>query len=147
MHPRSNHWHLLEYVFVRQWDLKDVLHTREMPITECRIVHRLLICNLKLQFKPRQKKKGNSMKKLNVGIENVKANFQADQQSKLIISLCEYDRSQDILWENSKSDILKTSADVLGTQRRKTWIGLMKNYKESPDLLTEKRAAQQGQLA
>ena len=27
MHPRSKHWHLIDYVLVRQRDLKDVLHT------------------------------------------------------------------------------------------------------------------------
>ncbi|XP_037773076.1 uncharacterized protein LOC119568612 [Penaeus monodon] len=35
MHPRSKHWHLIDYVLVRQKDLKDVLHTRVMPSAEC----------------------------------------------------------------------------------------------------------------
>ncbi|GFS21415.1 RNA-directed DNA polymerase from mobile element jockey-like protein [Elysia marginata] len=29
MHPRSKHWHLLDYILVRKQDLRDVLHTRE----------------------------------------------------------------------------------------------------------------------
>ncbi|KAI8483438.1 hypothetical protein Bbelb_387700 [Branchiostoma belcheri] len=28
MHPRSRHWHLIDYILVRQRDLQDVLHTR-----------------------------------------------------------------------------------------------------------------------
>ena len=30
-HPRSRHWHLLDYVLTRQHDMRDVLHTRVMP--------------------------------------------------------------------------------------------------------------------
>ena len=67
MHPRSKHWHLLVYVLVCKRDLGDVLHTRVMPSAECRIDHRLVCCKLKLQCKPKLKKKGNPMKKLNVG--------------------------------------------------------------------------------
>ncbi|GFO21617.1 craniofacial development protein 2, partial [Plakobranchus ocellatus] len=49
MHPRSKHWHLLDYVLVRQRDLRDVLHTRVMPSAECHPDHRLVRCKLKLQ--------------------------------------------------------------------------------------------------
>ena len=73
MLPRSKHWHLLDYVLVRQQDQKDVLHTREIPSTECSTDHRLVRCKLKLQFDPKVKKKdekhdqGISVKMLNVG--------------------------------------------------------------------------------
>ena len=66
MHPGLKHWHLLHYVLVRKRDLRDVLHTRVMPSAECHTGHRLVRCKLRLQFKPKQKKKGNPKKKLNV---------------------------------------------------------------------------------
>ena len=94
MHPRSKHWHLLDYVLVRKRDLKDVLHTRVMPSAECHTDHRLVRSKLKLQFKPKLKKKGNPRKKLNVGSlrrEEVKAKFQADLQQKLVESPCTND--------------------------------------------------------
>jgi len=31
MHPRSKHWHILDYVTVRQQDKKDVVITRSLP--------------------------------------------------------------------------------------------------------------------
>ena len=34
-HLRSKHWHLLDYVLVRQEDVKNVLHTRVMPSADC----------------------------------------------------------------------------------------------------------------
>lgn len=53
MHPRSKHWHLIDYILVRQRDLKDVFHTRVMPSAECHTDHRLVRCKLSFHFKPR----------------------------------------------------------------------------------------------
>ena len=91
MHPQSKHWYLLDYVLVRQRELKDVQRTRVMPSAECHTDHPLVCCKLKLQFKPKLKKKGNSNKKHNIGSlcwDEVKAKFQADLQQKLDESPC-----------------------------------------------------------
>ena len=34
-HPRSKHWHLLDYVLTRQRDTRDVVHTKVMPSADC----------------------------------------------------------------------------------------------------------------
>ena len=34
-HPRSKHWHLLDYILVRQKDASDVTHTRVMTNADC----------------------------------------------------------------------------------------------------------------
>ena len=60
MHPRSKHWHLIDYVLARQRDLKDILHTRVMPSAECHTDHRLVCCKLKLHFKPKPRKGGRA---------------------------------------------------------------------------------------
>ncbi|XP_076061594.1 uncharacterized protein LOC143037342 [Oratosquilla oratoria] len=149
IHPRSKHWHLLDYVLVRQRDLKDVLHTRVMPSAECHTDHRLVRCKLKLQFKPKPKKKGNSVKKLNIDSlcrEEVKAKFQADLQQKFDVSSCT-DPTPDTLWENLKSAILKTSEEVLGHTKKKNKDWFDENDKEIQDLLAKKRAAHQAHLA
>ena len=39
MHPRSKHWHLLDYVLVRQKDQNDVVYTRVIPSAECHTDH------------------------------------------------------------------------------------------------------------
>ena len=150
MHPRSKHWHLLDFVLVRQRDLKDVLHTRVMPSAECHTDHRLVRCKLKLQFKPKLKKKGIPKKKLNIGSlcrEEVNAKFQADLQQKLDESPCTDVPTPNILWENLKSAILKTSEEVLGHIKKKNKDWFDENDKEIQDLLSMKRTAHQAHLA
>ena len=86
MHPRSKHWHLIDYVLVRQKDQSDVLHTRVMPSAECHTDHRLVRCNLSLHIKPKPKRGGPPIKKLQVGSlksAEVKADLQSNLQSKL----------------------------------------------------------------
>ena len=121
-----------------------------MPSAECHADHRLVRCKLKLQFKPKLKKKSNPMKKLNVGSlcqEEVKAKFQADLQQNLNESPCTDDSNPNILWENLKSAILKTSEEVLGHTKKKNKDWLDENDKEIQDLLSKKMAAHQVHLA
>ena len=121
-----------------------------MPSAECHTDHRLVRCKLRLQFKPKQKKKGNPKKKLNVGSlcrEEMKAKFQANLQESLDESPCTNDPSPSILWENLKSAILKTSEEVLGHTKKKNKDWFDENNKEIQDLLSKKRAAHQAHLA
>ena len=86
-----------------------------------------------LQFKPKLKKKGNPTKKLNVSSlcrEEVKAKFQADLQQNLDETPCTNDPSSNILWENLKSAILKTSEEVLGHTKKKNKGWFDENNKE-----------------
>ena len=78
----------------------------------------------------------------------MKAKFQADLQQKLHESPCIIDPSPNILWENLKSAILKTSEEVLGhTKKKKNKDWFDENNKEIQDLLSKKRAAHQAHLA
>ncbi|PFX18771.1 hypothetical protein AWC38_SpisGene16846 [Stylophora pistillata] len=150
MHPRSKHWHLLDCVLVRRRDLKDVLHTRVLPSAECHTDHRLVRCKLKLQFKPKPKKIGIPVKKLNVSSlcrEEVKAKFQADLKLKLDELPLAVDPTPDTLWENLKSAILKTSEEVLGHSKKKNQDWFDENETEIQDLLAKKREAHQAHLA
>ena len=65
-HPRSKHWHLLDYVLTRQHDTRDVLHTRVMTNADCYTDHRLVCCKVTFAFKSPRKRKGPQMKKLQV---------------------------------------------------------------------------------
>ncbi|GFO14619.1 endonuclease-reverse transcriptase [Plakobranchus ocellatus] len=149
MHPRSKHWHLLDYVLVRQRDLRDVLHTRVMPSAECHTDHRLVRCKLKLQTKPKPKKKSYPIKAINVcslSLVEVKTKFQMTLQQKLEEIPPNDDPTPDILWENMKSVILKTS-EVLGHTKRKNKDWFDENDQNIQKLLANKRAAHQAHLA
>jgi len=150
MHPRSKHWHLIDYVVVRQRDFKDVLHTRVMPSAECHTDHRLVRCKLRLHFKPKPKKGGPPRRKLQVGrlqSAEVKADFQAGLESRLVDSSCPTDPSPETLWEHLKIAILQTSEEVLGfvTKKNKDWFD--ENNQEIQELLVKKRSAHQAHLA
>lgn len=56
IHPRSKHWHLIDYILVSRRDLCDVLHMQVMPSAECHTDHRLVRCRLRLNFKPKTKR-------------------------------------------------------------------------------------------
>ena len=46
MHPRSKHWHLLDYVIVRQCDIKFVKKTSAIRGAECSTDHHLIASNI-----------------------------------------------------------------------------------------------------
>ena len=77
----------------------------------------------------------------------MKAKFQADLQQNLDESLCTNDPSPNILWENLKSAILKTSEEARGHTKKKNKDCFDENNKEIQDLLSKKRAAHQDHLA
>ncbi|CAH1249728.1 Hypp8672 [Branchiostoma lanceolatum] len=150
MHPRSRHWHLLDYILVRQRDLGDVLHTRVMPSAECHTDHRLVRCKLNVHFKPKPKLGGPPRKKLHVDSlksDKVRADLQSNLQSKLEGSDCATDTCPETLWAQLKTVILKSSEEVLGftTKKNKDWFD--ENDSEIQQLLAKKRTAHQAHLA
>ena len=66
MHPRSKHWHLLDYVIVRKVYQNDVQITRAMRGAECWTDHRLIRSTLRLHIRPPVRRRGTTVKKLNV---------------------------------------------------------------------------------
>ena len=54
MHPRSKHWHLIDYIIVRQEDRSDVRITKSMCGADCWTDHRLLVSKLNLTVQPQQ---------------------------------------------------------------------------------------------
>ncbi|XP_055862757.1 craniofacial development protein 2-like [Biomphalaria glabrata] len=66
MHPRSKHWHLLDYIIVRHCDIRDVVHTREMPSADCYKKNRLVRTKLNITIKMVKNDGQPRAKKLNV---------------------------------------------------------------------------------
>ena len=50
MHPRSKHWHLIDYVIVRRKDRQDVRVTKTMCGADCWTDHRLFVSKLNCAF-------------------------------------------------------------------------------------------------
>ena len=52
MHPRSKHWHLIDYVIVRRTDRQDGRVTKTMYDADCWTDHRLVVSKLNLRIQP-----------------------------------------------------------------------------------------------
>ena len=65
MHPRSKHWHLIDYVIVTRRDLNDVQITGASRGAECSTDHRLIRSTLRLTVRP-PARRHKPMHKLNV---------------------------------------------------------------------------------
>ena len=97
-HPWSKHWHLLDYILVRQKDTKDVLHNRVMTSAECYTNHRLVWAKVRLTLNQVLRKKAHNTKKLEVdNLKQREQEFQEKLSSKLSNALGEQDAEQK--WE------------------------------------------------
>ena len=63
MHPRSKHWHLIDYVIVRQRDSRDVTKTCTMGATTCWFDHRMVRSRMRLTFKGSKHRSGTKPRK------------------------------------------------------------------------------------
>ena len=67
MHPRSKHWHLIDYVITRKEDASDVRVTKSICGAECWTDHSLLVSKLTLLIQPQRRPQGKKLfKRLNV---------------------------------------------------------------------------------
>ena len=58
MHPRSKHWHLIDYVIVLRTDRQDVKVTKTMCGADCWTDHRLVVSKLNLRIQPARRPQG-----------------------------------------------------------------------------------------
>ena len=122
MHPRSKHWHLLDYVITRQKDLNDVLDTRAMRGAECSTDH--IMVRSKIAFtlrKTKTKTRGNSAYKLNVGKlrnEDVLQEFQTQMDTTM-----DYKDDEDVTleerWDRLRTSAFSAANEILGKPGRK----------------------------
>ena len=117
-HPRSKHWHLLDYVLTRKHDTRDVLHTRVMSSADCYTDHRLVRCKVSFAFKSPPKREGPQMKKLQVHKlrdQRVKNNLQVMLEERLhCVTAAEPEE-----WKQMKTILQETTVEVVGLLTRK----------------------------
>ena len=120
-HPRSKHWHTLDYVITRQTYQCHVNITRAHRGTECWSDHRLVRSkfNMVSPKKPRRKKPTIRKKLDIVKLENpqLKENF-AEEIEKAMDS-CIISDDIETSWKALRDTIYDTSANLLGFVKRK----------------------------
>jgi len=145
-YARSKHWHLLDYIIVRQEDTKDVQHTRVMPSADFYTDHRLVHASLRMAFKTTKRDKGPQVKKLD--LENLhlcQAEFQEKLKNKLTSAILAVEPEE--LWKDLKTTLQETAAEVGGfsTRKNKDWFD--ENDDEIQTFIDKKRFAYQTLLS
>ncbi|KAI8507953.1 hypothetical protein Bbelb_141930 [Branchiostoma belcheri] len=145
-HPRSKHWHLLDYVIVRSKDRHDVRITRTMRgADECWTDHRLVRSTMNISLKKRVRKgpkitrrKFNTHKLL---LPSEREMFQSDLHSRLSQLEPTHQGTVDEQWATLKNVLLQTCKSTIGLHKRVSEDWFDENDSEIKDLIDRKRQA------
>ena len=141
MHPRSKHWHLIDYVIVRRTDRQDVKVTKTMCGADCWTDHRLVISKLNLRIQPARRPQGKKApKRLDVSKLNkdsMRQDFLTDICNQLdAMNLSSEDPEKN--WTVFHKTVLSSAASTLGHPSRKHQDWFDENDDEIQRLLEEK---------
>lgn len=144
MHPRSKHWHLIDYVIIRRRDRQDVRVTRAMCGADCWTDHRLILSKLNMRIPPKRRPQGKvANKRLNVNkLEEcpMRETLQEALKAKLgLLSLGEKGIEED--WAALRDAVYSTAAAHLGHNTRKHQDWFDDNDDHIQKLLAEKQEA------
>ena len=115
MHPRSKHWHMINYIITRKRDLQDLKSVKVMRGAECWTDHRLVRAKLKLKIRSKFQRKSIVPKKLDISKLQL-----GEIRDSLISGINQLEPlKQENVWEDFKEKIYRTAKDVLGIKKRK----------------------------
>ena len=146
MHPRSKHWHIIDYVIVRQRDKKYVHVTKTARnVDDCWTDHKLLISRLKISVSqkppthltnpPRKKFDLSKLQEVNVA-EAFQQNIN-DQLRNNPVNTTDIDRE----WTTLKDIIINAAENTIGYTKRKNQDWFDDNNPEISRLISAKREA------
>jgi len=143
MHPRSKHWHLIDYIITRQRDVRDVQLTRAMRGADCWTDHLLLRCRLSFTIGvPPRRNKAAVRQKLNVSkLQQTCVSETLAQNITQCIERLPVENNTEKDWLNFKEAVFETAKKTLGKPERKHQDWFDNNNDEVSCLLKEKRAA------
>ena len=141
MHPRSKHWHLIDYVIVRRTDRQGVKVTKTMCGADCWTDHRLVVSKLNLRIQPARRPQGKKApKRLDVSKLNkdsMRQDFLTDICNQLdAMNLSSEDPEEN--WTVFHKTVLSSAASTLGHPSRKHQDWFDENDDEIQRLLEEK---------
>ena len=143
MHPRSKHWHLIDYIITRQKDIRDIHITRAMRGADCASDHMMLRCKASFRLaNTHRRQQSSTKKKLDVQkLSNpmVRTAFQ-EALAKGLEPISPND-DQEKSWNTLRETVYNAASNLLGHPKKKHQDWFDENNKEILDLLSEKRKA------
>ena len=146
MHPRSKHWHLIDYVVVRKRDRQDVRVTKSMCGADCWTYHRLIVTKLNIRVQTKRRPQGKKApKRLNITqLKNTSTkqcfvdNLEARLESTPLDS-----QNVEADWATHRELVYNTATEILGpsTRTHKDWFD--ENCDDIKQLLDEKHRLHQ----
>ena len=151
MHPRSRHWHILDYVLVRQCDIADVQVTRVMRGAEASTDHRLVVSMLKLTIRRPVRKRAAQPRLCLYKLKDDETlnRYQTGISEKLtaLTDVANDDDTPAKTWTRVSDIILNVGKEVLGVEARKHRDWFDENNTDIRMLLCEKNKAHNRFLA
>ena len=141
MHPRSKHWHMIDYVIVRKRDRQDIRVTKAMCGAECWTDHRLLISKVKFKIQPPRRPQGfKTLKRLNITSlkDPAKAQSLASALDEKLNSTKLDADDLEKSWSSLKALLYDTASNIIGHNTRKHQDWFDENDKEIEALLKRK---------
>ena len=140
-HPRSKHWHQLDFVITRRAMLNHVLLTRSYHSADCDTDHSLVGCKVRLRPRPihRSKQKGRPR----VDTSGVLMQEPRERFSKAIdkaLDDCPKDCAQ-ARWDFIRDAVYKAAIDTFGKRAKKNEDWFEAGIEEMEPAITAKRAA------
>lgn len=150
MHPRSRTWHMLDYIIVRQRDMRDVCITRVMRGADCWTDHRLVRSFMYLKLRSLIRPQCNQLpKRLNADELLIPA-IQQTYQETLVRKIEGLDpvENLDVLehWNHLKCAVYSSATSVVGIQQRRHRDWFDESDELIRELLKEKHSAHQSYL-
>ena len=141
MHPRSKHWHLIDYVIVRRTDRHDVRVTKTMCGADCWTDHRLVVSKFNLRIQPARRPQGKKApKRLDISKLNqdsMRQAFLTDTWNQLdAINLSSENPQEN--WTFFHKTVHSSAATTLGHPSRKHQDWFDENDDEIQRLFEEK---------
>ena len=147
MHPRSKHWHLIDYVIVRRRDMNEVQITRAMRGAECSTDHRLIRSTLRLTVRPPARRQKPRHKLYVHAAHNQKIREELrnaiDQSLSHISTTTTLNCTSNLTmeWQALSSALLTASQSTLGNMERRHQDWFDDNATDIRSLIHDKNAA------
>ena len=149
MHPRSKHWHLIDYVITRQRDQRDIVNTRAFRGADCNTDHNMVLSKIAFSLRKQVKKTGGQHR-YNLNVARLKCDsVRKDFQRSMTTSLQESTTGDsDVVgkWETLRDTVFNTAKEILGKPKRKHQDWFDETDEELNRLLEERNQAKARQL-